>query len=566
MQENARRFGPDRTNDPRARGPLPDPFYYLNNFQSVLSSLDERYADLWSAEEREFLATWSGLPVASRALLVRMVMRAGVLFRASRLNYPEIGATSAAAAPLLHAGWVDESPNLDVDQLQRLLTKAELLHYFPALWISRNLNKPDLVAMLRGQCPEARPFHGWCKGSSDRVYQLMVAPVCERFRLMFFGNFHQDWTEFVLRDLGIFVYEKIPASSRSRPFSARAQIDAFHQLYLCRQRLDTGEELQNVVAAIPPPMADCDWLEQRRQKLLYDVGRAAERAGDPTGALAIYSTCTHRGARLRTIRLLEQAHEWEMARDIGLAAWRNPENEAEHQQLCRILPRLNRKLGVAKKSPRAPPKVPEFEIVVDMPGGDSAVEYCALDHLSRQAQGSTSIHYVENGLVNSLFGLLCWNAIFAAIPGAFFHDFQHGPADLSSGYFYERRRREFADCFAELESDQYRSTIRRFFAEKAGIQSPFVMWRLLSRPLLESALACIPAAHLRIWFEWILRDVVENRAGFPDLVQFWPQERRYRMIEVKGPGDRLQDNQRRLLEFCMSHQMPVSVCHLSWAG
>jgi hypothetical protein len=55
---------------------------------------------------------------------------------------------------------------------------------------------------------------------------------------------------------------------------------------------------------------------------------------------------------------------------------------------------------------------------------------------------------------------------------------------------------------------------------------------------------------------------VENRTGFPDLIQFWPEERRYRMIEVKGPGDRLQDNQRRLLEFCCVHGMPVSVCHV----
>jgi hypothetical protein len=68
---------------------------------------------------------------------------------------------------------------------------------------------------------------------------------------------------------------------------------------------------------------------------------------------------------------------------------------------------------------------------------------------------------------------------------------------------------------------------------------------------------------LRVWFEWIVRDP-ENRAGFPDLVQFWPLERRYRMIEVKGPGDRLQDNQRRLLEYCVSHGMPVSVCHVQW--
>ena len=42
-----------------------------------------------------------------------------------------------------------------------------------------------------------------------------------------------------------------------------------------------------------------------------------------------------------------------------------------------------------------------------------------------------------------------------------------------------------------------------------------------------------------------------------DLVQLWPTEQCYRMIGVEGPGDRLQDNQRRLLELWASHQMPV---------
>jgi hypothetical protein len=52
----------------------------------------------------------------------------------------------------------------------------------------------------------------------------------------------------------------------------------------------------------------------------------------------------------------------------------------------------------------------------------------------------------------------------------------------------------------------------------------------------------------------LLLDIKANRAGMPDLIQFWPQDKTYRMIEVKGPGDRLQDNQLRWLEFCHEHQ------------
>jgi hypothetical protein len=557
----ARQFRSERGKEPRPRVVFPDPFYYLNNFETVLDSLKRRYADLWSAEEREFLATFDGCPKASRALLVRMVMREGVLFRASRLHYPEIGETAAAIAPLIAAGWVDSDPQLVVGDLDRLITKEELLQHFPGLRPHRNLTKLDLVAMLRGQCPEAKSFQAWCTGSSDRVYRLLVAPLCERLRLMFFGNFHQDWTEFVLRDLGVFVYEKVPL--HSHPFVTRAQVDAFEQLHRCGQWLDSGAALDQVMAAIPAKIMDSDWLERLRQELIFQVGQAAERAGDARFALAVYATCTYRRAHLRRIRLLARAEEREMARDLCLAALRTSESEAETDQLRRLLPRLNRKLGMTVKSSRKAPSIPTFDMMVAPPTGDVPVEYCALEQLEQTTAGHSSVHYVENGLVRSLFGLLCWRAIFAAIPGAFFHEFQSGPSDLSSGCFYERRRQEFADCFAELESGQYKATIRRLLAEKAGIQSPFVAWRLLSKSLLESALTCFPAAHLRVWFEWIVRDP-ENRAGFPDLVQFWPLERRYRMIEVKGPGDRLQDNQRRLLEYCVSHGMPVSVCHVQW--
>jgi hypothetical protein len=78
------------------------------------------------------------------------------------------------------------------------------------------------------------------------------------------------------------------------------------------------------------------------------------------------------------------------------------------------------------------------------------------------------------------------------------------------------------------------------------------------------ALDCIPPGHLRACFERMLVDIPSNRSGFPDLIQFWPGERRYRMIEVKGPGDRLQDNQLRWLQHFAAHEMPVAVCYVQW--
>ena len=139
-----------------------------------------------------------------------------------------------------------------------------------------------------------------------------------------------------------------------------------------------------------------------------------------------------------------------------------------------------------------------------------------------------------------------------------------GAADLHSADFRQRRAALFEACLGRLEDGSYRDAIRCRYRDKFGLQSPFVYWELLGEELLEQALDCLPAAHLRAWFERLLEDIPGNRAGLPDLIQFWPAQRRYRMVEVKGSGDRLQDNQLRWLQFCREREMPVAVCYVRW--
>src|SRR5438093_11051317 len=96
---------------------LDNPFYYLDNFQRVLDWIAERYDDLLSDEERAFITAFPALPQPSRALFVRMVMRKGSVFRASKLSYAEIGCTRDAARQLLSTGWIASDPVLTLDEL-----------------------------------------------------------------------------------------------------------------------------------------------------------------------------------------------------------------------------------------------------------------------------------------------------------------------------------------------------------------------------------------------------------------------------------------------------------------
>src|SRR5579859_2170767 len=107
-----------------------DVLYYLLNFERALAWLAERYDDLLDAHEHGFLLDFAALPQPSRALLVRMLMRKGTLFRSSRLSYDEIGCPLQAVAPLAVLGWVDTEPGLTLDDLFVLTTRPELLLIF----------------------------------------------------------------------------------------------------------------------------------------------------------------------------------------------------------------------------------------------------------------------------------------------------------------------------------------------------------------------------------------------------------------------------------------------------
>ena len=540
---------------------LPAQFYYLEHFHTALSWLKERYGDLLSPAENEFIMEFLRLPRASQALLVRLIMRRGQRFRGMKIRYPEIGSIDAAFAALIELNWVDPRPLLSIDDLVKLITRAEIAELFTD--VPASLTKSEVHALLHETYTEARSFEEWRGNVNERVYWVAIAPLCTQLRILFFGNFRQEWSEFVLADLGIFKYETVPFSKNSRAFGTRHDIEHFYALYECRRRLYEEEPLQEILAQVPKSSLPHEWLESRRAKLLFQIARRHERNGDGDEALALYLNCHYPGARLRAIRSLEVAGRHREALDLATQAQERPESSAEAQKLERIGKRLERKVGVPATSRRAVARPARIDLIVPPPVGGESVEQIARRHL---AQSDAPVYYVENGLINSLFGLLCWDAIFAPVSGAFFHPFQFGPKDLFSPTFRARRARAFETCMDALEADTYAARIRQTYTGKNGTQSPFVAWGLLSEELLDHALSCIPAADLRGCFERLLDNLSENRSGLPDLVQFWPEERRYRMVEVKGPGDRLQDNQLRWMEFCSRHHISVAVCHVRWAN
>ena len=532
--------------------------YYLANFRKALDWLDTHHRDLMDDAELAFVANFLQLPLPSQALLVRLVMRKGVHFRASKLRYAEIGDIATAAGALLASGWLIEHAALTFDELGALLLKDELATHFADDLPGGSLKKSELLEHLRALHTEPRSLADWCPRLDERLLSLAIGPLCDRLRLMFFGNLAQDWSEFVLADLGIFRYEQVPITPGSRGFRSRQDVDDYLHLRLCREAFEAGMTVPEVLQQLGDFASASAHINERHQRLLLQLAQHLERAGELDSALTLYRDTRALGSRQRQIRVLERLGQDAEALALVEQVLEAPLNAEEAQLAGRARTRLRRRLGLPA-APKAA-KLDEDRLDLRLPRAAS-VELAVAAHL---AAPDAPVHYVENTLICGLFGLLCWEAIFAPLPGAFFHPFHTGPVDLHRADFHARRSELFAACLARLDDGSYRDAMRRTHAEKFGIQSPFVFWELLDAERLEQALACLPPAHLGAWFRRLLADIRENRAGMPDLIQFWPREGRYRMIEVKGPGDRLQDNQKRWLAFCAEHGMPVSVCYVEW--
>jgi hypothetical protein len=390
------------------------------------------------------------------------------------------------------------------------------------------------------------------------VFAILVKPLCDRLRLLFFGNLHQDWTEFVLSDLGLFRYEQVEfsapraASVRARTSSTTCSCTPAANAFMRWNRAASTEVLQEVLREMPRHSFGNDWLDSRREKLLFRIGQQLEKDKDweaPTPCMRNAASPAPARARCGCSRRTRNS-----TRPMRCSASPNGAGKRGRAPA----PAAHRPAPGAQAGPRqdeaarATPAA-RLDLNLPVPGGEWRVEGVVLEHLQRE---DAPVFYVENTLANTLFGLLCWPACS-----------RPSPAPSSTPSTAARRT-----CTAPTSSSAARANSRpawRAWTTAATRRHPRHLGRKGRHPValrglglprprhLELALRCIPAAHLKLWFQRILQDVKDNRTGFPDLIQFWPGRGRYEMIEVKGPGDRLQDNQLRWIDYCKEHGMPV---------
>ncbi|MYL23781.1 VRR-NUC domain-containing protein [Halomonas alkaliantarctica] len=544
---------------------LDDPLYYLRNAQQVIQLCLNQYADLLLPTEIQQLERLMALGESAKALLIRMVMRKGSLFRRESLNYGEVPDRNQALQQLAAAGLLEEQPALSMQTLGDLCRREEcrglVHHLLPQYTLATSCRKSDALGHLLDHFADEAPrrLREWWPEAPFDLVELSCNTLFDRLRLMFFGNLHQSWSEFVLTELGLQQFESVPLTAASRPFQFRGEVDLYLDLQQRRDRVALGESIEAVCQALPDA-TECDWLSYRRQKVLFQLGREAERQQQIELALTLYHQSQHHEARLRTLRLLEKREPAEHVFALATEAYAQISKPEIRLGLQRIRQRCARKARLDYLPPQ-PFEVPVETLTLAKPAA-SRVESAVIEAMS---DTDTRLFHVENHLFTALFALLFWPALYAPVRGAFFNPFQSGPADLFRPGFADARTALINEAFEQLHSGDYRATILKRLAQKRGISCPLIYWPSLAPELVHSALDLIPAAHLEAVFRHLLLDLRHHRRGLPDLIALNHHTGGYQLIEVKGPGDRLQDSQRLWMQAMLAHDMPVSVLHVRWS-
>ncbi|WGY44947.1 VRR-NUC domain-containing protein [Vibrio sp. ABG19] len=529
---------------------LPDD-YYLTNFHKLLSHALEWYADLLRPAELEWCHDFHRLSHDAQCMLVRLLSRKGQWFRSDKLNYAEISHQANALNELARAGFISLNPELDAVVVAReLLTKADIVTLYPQL--GRSLRKPQLIEALK-----VAPIENVPELNFDIIH-LNQSDIIELLLILFFANTRQTFAQFVLDDLGLNNFESYPLSKERCFFQTRQQVDHLFVLRRIQAHYDAHPKpdetmLDKLLSQLPQPGIHA-YIERRRQHQLNQIARDYERQQCLDKALAIYQQTEVIPSRERQARIYEKLEQTQPMRDVVETMFAQPLNYSEYEIALKLHKRLLRLEGhkVARESK---PVYPTRQLQLDLT--QQRVELAVKQQLESEGY---QVYYLENQFLNTLFGLTFWDAIFAPVEGAFINRYQYRPLDLYHSDFVSKRKFWIEQAITRLRNEGV-MPLWALWQTKFSLANPFVFWAGWDKTLFELTDQCIEPDILAGLFEIMLSDLKLYRNGMPDLIAF--KEGQFEWIEVKGPGDKLQDNQWRWMARFEQLKVPFSVCYVN---
>jgi Fanconi-associated nuclease 1 len=236
-------------------------------------------------------------------------------------------------------------------------------------------------------------------------------------------------------------------------------------------------------------------------------------------------------------------------------------------------------------------------------GQQCSVEQLALQYYSGEEGGCWQGVHSEGGIWMTYFGLLMWGVLFADVPDVFQTSFQTAPLDLRTDSFYLSRESLIEAQLSNIHMGEAENILSATWETHFGTSCQGVNWDRHSLIELQTIASCIGGPALAAICRLLAEDYGSWAAGMPDLL-LWrtssdEKDLPYRkcghslshggnsetcsccfqdavnnigttgsqgeakLVEVKGPRDRLSEQQRAWILVLMDAGMCVEVCKIN---
>ena len=233
--------------------------------------------------------------------------------------------------------------------------------------LSKSLTKSALCAIAT----ELELWPAIWEQIAGDVIEVDAARHFRTLKLLYFGNSWQDFSEFVVAELGHRRYEAYLLDAGHRRFDSRVEIEIALGCADIGRELDAAkalddeslEQLYEMLKQLEERGGD-NVLElphstKRLGRIRCQLGREFERRGQTDKALSLYQGLMLAPARERAARCFEALANYDAAFSAVSALFHAPLNDDEYRVSLKMLSRLAKKAGRAWQAP--PNYVPPSE-------------------------------------------------------------------------------------------------------------------------------------------------------------------------------------------------------------
>nr|XP_023925161.1 fanconi-associated nuclease 1 homolog isoform X3 [Quercus suber] len=501
---------------------------YQQNFCLVIHEVIRSNPHLFTDDEKKFMESFTSLSNDSQRLFVRLYTRKGPWFRISTISYSEVLDPQEAVKGLSAMGYLclfedkDKLHDNDIKEILNLLTVSELHD------ILCKLKKAIEVAQIMDEALDGNNVElvlRCIKRADSRISSSSMKTMestTSELVATFYSSFSASW-----------VYSKVVLLGVSFLERERRYNDAINLL----KRL-----------------LNCFTCDGRRGYWTLRLSINLEHTGYPNESLTVaedglQDPWVRAGSRMalqrRILRLGKPPRRWKTPSFSASIKRKITEVHVQGRPLNCEMGMKNRFYGED--------------------GEQCGVEQLALQYYAGEGGGWQGVH-TESGIWLTIFGLLMWDIIFSNVPNVFRTRFQTAPLDMETDSFYLARKSCIESHLQKIHDGMGEEILITSWESHVGTACRGVIWDRHSLTVLRAAVTCIGGPCLASLCCHLAQDYRSWSSGMPDLL-LWRFHGEYRgeakLVEVKGPRDRLSEQQRAWLLLLMDCGFNTEVCKVS---